>query len=96
MDENDYYEVGQSVYFWTEVHNRLKQLADPDDLELHIQPPGAVLIVVPLVQLVHESLGRYSYTFVVNAQGLWRYAFHSHDPTDVDGDRFHVSNSSQP
>lgn len=96
MHDQDYYEVGQAVYVWGEVRDRFKNLVAPGDLELHIESPGAAVIVVPMVQLVNESVGRYSHVFTVTAQGLWKYAFHSTGPDDVDGDRFHVSNSSHP
>jgi hypothetical protein len=97
MHDSDYYEVGQSVYFWALLKNRFKAPVDPVDLELHIKPPApAAVIVVPLAQLVHEATGRFSYTYTMTAQGLWSYAFHSDNPDDVDGDRFHVSNSSHP
>jgi hypothetical protein len=96
MHDGDYFEVGQAVYFWTEVFDRLKNLTIPDDLELHIKPPTQALIVIPFGQLINESLGRYSHTETMTEPGLWKYAFHSNDPNDVDGDRFRVSNSSHP
>jgi hypothetical protein len=96
MHDGDYFEVGQAIYFWTELKNRLKQPIDPVGLEFHIKPPGQAVIVFALLDLTHESTGRFSYIHVVDRPGLWSYAFHSDEPDDVDGDRFHVSNSSQP
>lgn len=96
MHDGDYFEVGQSIYVWVEVRDRLKALLDPQDLELHIKPPTGALIVRALGDLEHMSTGLFSDTFVVTEPGIWKYAFHSTGPDDVDGDRFHVSNSSQP
>lgn len=96
MLDGDYFEVGQALYFWVQVRDRDKQPIDPEDLELHLKPPTGALVAIPMAALLHESTGRYSDTFTVTEPGLWKYAFHSSGPDDIDGDRFHVSNSSQP
>ena len=66
---------------------------DPDDITLEIIEPDETETVILKASLTNESLGIWSYQFLISQEGRHYYRFTAFDPNGAESKSFYVKNT---